>query len=103
MKATRHYKAMIFNITQDYVNQLEKQARSLQDVLILGDTITKDRLKNIVKPELKDNQINYDTFESIYNHATKEPYNFLCIDSRRKSTYQKVNQDSFNNIYHITY
>jgi len=75
----RHFKTK-FIISSQYWNNLDRKARAQHDIIIIFKDIADDKLEEIYKESGL--TIPFDKFLKIYKFATKEPYNFLYINTR---------------------
>jgi hypothetical protein len=78
LKANRHYKSKVL-LSSQWVSDLRPSSRRQIDNYILFGGHSVEKLQNIYID--MDVSLPYDDFIKIYNHATKDKYNFLNISS----------------------
>jgi len=91
VKTNRHPKSKVI-ISSQYPNDLRPDCRKQMDVWIVFKGHSKDKLEAI--HQNTDTNIPYDIFESLYQDATAQPYNFLYIDT---------NNDKYRKNFNLQY
>ncbi len=82
LKKSRHLKSAVY-VSSQYVNDLPPQALKQISYFLCFRSMTHDKLEHIHK--MLDLAIDLEKFNSIYDYATKEPYNFLYTDMKNQT------------------
>jgi hypothetical protein len=79
LKKSRHMKAKII-ISSQWLHDLRPESIKQQDTLLLFKGLTPDKMEKVIKDA--DLSIDLPTFNTIYSHATSEPFGFLYVSCR---------------------
>jgi hypothetical protein len=93
LKKNRHYRLKTI-ISSQYIHDLKPESLKQIDYLLLYKGLTEDKLEKVRKDA--DLSVTGENLDKVYHHSTKEPYNFLYIDTRH-DVYRK----NFNQQYNI--
>lgn len=82
LKSNRHNKAMCICSSQ-WPNDLKPETIKQMDNLLIFHSMSDDKLEKFRKDA--DLTIPFETLKQLYDSATKEPFNFLYIDTKNES------------------
>lgn len=90
VKKNRHF-TMKMLFSSQYYHDLSKPARTNLDYILLYPHIPEEKLELLHKES--DMATSYPIFQKLYNHATKENYNFLYCDLRKHKFRKNLNSE----------
>lgn len=79
LKNSRHFKMKVI-VASQYYNDIDKDARTQFDYILMWPRISEDKLLTIYTDF--DLDIPYDLFKELYHNATSERFNFFYVDTR---------------------
>ncbi len=86
-------------LVQQYSSQqgLPKTIRNNTNVLMLGGNTDTQQLIKIHQEHFNDREVSFETFMSIFEYATNEPFSFLVIDfyPKQKNKFLRKNLDEY--------
>jgi hypothetical protein len=89
VKKNRHYKVKTITSTQ-WVHDVRPDALKQMDYILLFKGFTDDKLEKIIRDGALG--VDFARLNQLYNHAVKEPFNFLYIDTRHDGFRKNFNQ-----------